>query len=293
MFEALLIYNPAAGRLRISKDADYITSELKNNGYKVDLWSTEEDGSAQKAAEYGAREQYDYIIVMGGDGTLHQVVNGLGSSVFKPCLGIIPYGTTNDFANHFNIPSSPKHALDIILKNKFQFVDLGKANDEYVIYVLAGGGLPSASYQATRAEKKLFGRLAYIFRGAKNILTYKPFHLKITADNYLIEDNVSLFVISNVSCIGGIKNLIPDADPSDGYFDVLVVKDVDFSDALDIADAILNRSSFQHPKVSTFKANDLKIEGCNNLRLTYDGEAGDFLPVSFSVVPKAIRVLVP
>ncbi|HHV70979.1 MAG TPA: diacylglycerol kinase family lipid kinase [Clostridia bacterium] len=293
MSETLLIYNPAAGRFRISKDTDYIIAELKNNGYKVDLWSTEGDGSAQKAAEYGAREQYDYIIAMGGDGTLHQVVNGLEGFESKPCLGIIPYGTTNDFANHFNIPLNPKQALEIIFKNKVQFVDLGKANDEYVIYVLAGGGLPSVSYQATRAEKKLFGKLAYIFRGAKNILTYKPFHLKITTDNYLIEDNVSLFVISNVSCIGGIKNLIPDADPSDGYFEVLVVKDVDFTDALDIADAILNRSTFQHPKVSTFKANNLKIEGCEELRLTYDGEAGDFLPVNFSVIPKAIKVLVP
>jgi diacylglycerol kinase (ATP) len=293
MNRALLVHNPTAGRFKIGLGALQIAVVLRDNGFEVDLWSTAERGTAVEAGRYAARERHGYLIAIGGDGTLHQVVNGLAEEDYSPCLGLIPTGTTNDFANHFSIPTSPWDALKVILKKKIHYIDLGKANDQYILYVVAGGSISNASYQATKSEKRVLGRFAYLIRGAREIFTYRPFHLKVTSEDVQFEGNVSLFVIGNTSCLGGVRNLIPEADPTDGLFNVVIVKDVDIPEALEVADYVLNKGTLTHPKVISFCANRLRVESRDNIQLSYDGEAGDFLPIDFKVVPNKIRVLLP
>lgn len=293
MDTVLFVYNPFAGRPKIGKDVADLINSLKNEGFKVELWSTAEDGKAEEAGIQASEGGYDCLIVMGGDGTIHQVINGLAEQQHLPKLGIIPSGTTNDFSNHFGIPPNPRNALKVILKNKVCSVDLGKINNKYILYVVAGGCLPSASYQATKAEKRILGKFAYFMHGAKNILSYKPFHLKVTSKEVEFEDCVSLFIIGNTSCLGGIKDLIPGADPSDGLFDVLIISSVDIPEALEIADHILNKGLLTHPKITTFSTKNLKAASNDLIQLSYDGEAGDFLPVEFEVVPQKIKLLIP
>lgn len=293
MKNALLVYNALAGRFRIIYDINYVISYLEEQDIRVTLWSTLEDGSAITAGEKAARDCYDYLIVMGGDGTLNQVVNGLVKHDFKPCLGLIPYGTTNDFANHFNLLASPQDACKIIVRNNIQYVDIGKVDDKYVLYVIAGGSLSSASFEASSSEKKVLGRLAYFLHGAKSLLSFKPFHLRITTENIVFEDKVSLFIISNTNCIGGFKNLLPNANPSDGLFDVLIVKNVEFAEIIDIFNGILMKGTLNHPKIVAFRAKNFKIESNENIQLSYDGEAGNFLPVNVKVIPQRVKMLVP
>lgn len=132
MKRARLIYNPTSGREAIKKQLPYILERLEIAGYETSTHATTpEEGSATKAARLAGERGFDLVIAAGGDGTIYEVVNGLADLEERPKLGIIPAGTTNDFARALGVPRTIEGACDVLCQGAEIPVDIGKVNDKF------------------------------------------------------------------------------------------------------------------------------------------------------------------
>lgn len=140
MKRARIIYNPTSGRELFKKHLPQVLQKLENAGYETSAHATTGEGDAIRAAKIAVERRYDIVVAAGGDGTLNEVVNGLAEQEYRPKLGVIPMGTTNDFARALQIPRDIEKAVDIIVKGDTLPVDIGRMNDRYFINIAGGAG---------------------------------------------------------------------------------------------------------------------------------------------------------
>lgn len=289
-----LIINPASGRQSMEKKIDTLCKYLLDDGYILGKYFTEKKYDAMFAAKEACSGDFDLIVVCGGDGTVNEVVKGISTSDRKLPLAILAGGTVNDFANYLEMPRTIIDFYQLIKRNEQVDVDIGKANDEYFVNVAAGGLLTKIAYQATADMKAILGRMAYYLEGLKEIASQglEAVNVKIVSEEFVSEEKILLFVVSNSSSIGGFKRLAPEADILDGLLDVLLIKDADLSELANIFVNILTGEHTDHPKVIYYKTKELTIDSDKNLFLDIDGEYGGNLPVHFKVIPKGLKILV-
>jgi len=220
--KCLYVYNPTSGRQNNEKKRDYILSALSTKFDVVDCKPTQKKGDAGIFARE-ACGSYDVLVVSGGDGTIHEVINAMAKMQNRPTLGYIPTGTTNDLAHSLKIPKNIKKAVKIILNGKSVSHDIFRANDAYGIYVCCFGVFTKSSYKTSQKEKKKFGRLAYFKYGIGEMFKSKPVHLKLEYDGQTIEDDFALCIIANSRYVAGYK-INSEACWDDGTVDVLLIK---------------------------------------------------------------------
>src|SRR5690625_1494845 len=129
MKRARIIYNPTSGREHFKKEIATVLDRLEQAGYETSAHATKGSGDATKAAEIAVERKYDLIVIAGGDGTINEVIAGVAEADYRPKIGIIPAGTTNDFARALSIPREVDKAVDIIVKGLKKKLDIGKVND--------------------------------------------------------------------------------------------------------------------------------------------------------------------
>jgi len=147
----------------------------------------------------------DKIFVLGGDGTINDIITAIVSSKFNPTLIIVPNGTMNDFAHFLNIPRNYKQAIDLSKTNQPQLFDIIKVNNSYAIYGFAIGRFSSTSYNTPQKMKKIFGKLAYFLFASKELLNYSPMQLDIIVDNKKLSGNFALALIANSNYVAGFN----------------------------------------------------------------------------------------
>ncbi|MER2254536.1 MAG: YegS/Rv2252/BmrU family lipid kinase, partial [Priestia megaterium] len=114
MKRARIIYNPTSGREIFKKNLPEVLQKLEQAGYETSCHATTCAGDATEAAKVAVERRFDVVIAAGGDGTINEVVNGIAGQDYRPQLGIIPVGTTNDFARAINVPRTIEGAIDVI-----------------------------------------------------------------------------------------------------------------------------------------------------------------------------------
>jgi len=237
---------------------------------------------------------FDFVIISGGDGTLNSSVNILQKNNYNLPLGIIPAGTCNDFANSLRIPNNIAACLDVIFSGKINEVDLGIINDElYFLNTTAGGLFVDVSFNTQDELKRNFGPLAYYLKALGEVAHKKPFPIKITTESECIQVKSLLFCILNGTQGGGFPNLIKDADISDGMMDIIIIKNCYHIDLANLFFRVLSQESLNNRHALRLKARECYIEGPDNVVLSVDGEKGPFLPVKVKFLHKSIRVFVP
>src|SRR5690606_11557835 len=147
MKRARIIYNPTSGREAFRKHLPDVLEKLERAGYETSCHATTGEGDATNAARHAIDRRFDLIVAAGGDGTLNVVVNGMAEQVYRPKLGIIPVGTTNDFARALHIPRDILQATDIIVEGGTMPIDIGRMNDRYFINIAGGGRLTELTYE--------------------------------------------------------------------------------------------------------------------------------------------------
>src|SRR5690606_6144939 len=126
MKRARIIYNPTSGRELFKRHLPEVLEKLERAGYETSCHATTGQGDATRAAKIAVERKYDIVIAAGGDGTLNEVVNGMAEQPYRPKLGLIPVGTTNDFARALHIPRDVLGATDIIVQGQTVPVDIGR-----------------------------------------------------------------------------------------------------------------------------------------------------------------------
>lgn len=288
-----IIENPSSGRQSADKRMERIIKLLLDEGYTINKFLTEKKDDAMNETIKTCKEDWDIIIVSGGDGTVNEVAKGIVYGGRKIPVAILPSGTVNDFANHMELPKTPAEFVEMINKADYIDVDLGKINDNYFVNVAAGGLLSNVGYQVLPEAKLMLGRLAYYLEGVKEITTqgFDPIKLKIESEEFTGTEDILLFLISNSSSIGGFKNIAPKADVSDGYLDIILIKKSGLPDVANIFFSIFTGEHINHPNVIYFKSKRIKISSDEEVPIDIDGEYGGNLPTKFEIVEEAFRLL--
>lgn len=299
----LFVYNPVSGKGKINGYVDKIKATLTDRFGECDVYATRGPGelSEQAAAACGV---YDVLVFAGGDGSFNEVVQGLGERADRPLLGYIPTGTVNDIARSTGIKRNIKGALKNIVAGTPQPYDVMKVNDNYVMYVVASGGLTGCSYTAKQAAKKKAGKLAYVAEVLRHYLKIEDYAVKFEDANEIYETSAVMVMIMNGRSVASM-NLNPKAVLDDGEVEIMVVKQRPhkhetsvwrhiryFFSAIRVfivSDGLLKRSF----DIFEYRGSRFKIDVGDDIVWNFDGERGVSGPIELQVLPRHIDLIVP
>ena len=216
MKKVKLVYNSNAGQSKFSQFLDLVIEKFMENDLEVIIYRAGDKDNLEDFLKDSDKEELYGIVVAGGDGTLNRVVTIMMKYKIKTPLGVIPAGTSNDFAKHINMPNSYLDSIDKILKNNVCGVDVGKANEKYFINVCSAGLFTNSSQRADPNLKKTLGKVSYFITGAKELFKFRPFSVKIQTDEEEFTEKINLFLVFNGSSVGGMTYFTSDSSIKDG-----------------------------------------------------------------------------
>jgi len=292
MKRARLIYNPTSGREEMRRRLPDILQKLDEGGIEVSCYATKGEGDATAEVERSlARGGYDMIIAAGGDGTLYEIINGLANKPNRLPLGIIPVGTTNDFARAMGIPKHWEYACELIINQYKENIDVGRANERYFINIAGGGFLTELTYDVPIKLKTMIGQLAYYLKGMEKMVHLRPTELTFQAEGVgEFVGEFMLFLICNSNSVGGFEQLAPESKLNDGLFDVLLVRKCNLAEFIRLVSLALRGEHFGDPHVVHFRTNRLTVTSPDKVQLNLDGEYGGTLPAVFENLPLHIEI---
>lgn len=269
-----------------------ILQRLERGGLETSTHATTGEGDATLAAAEAVERGFDVIIAAGGDGTLYEVINGMAERENRPPLGILPLGTTNDFARAMAIPKNLEAACDIIIRGSSRVIDLGKANQRYFINIAGGGSLTELTYEVPSRLKTMLGQLAYYMKGLEKLPRLRPVEIYLKSDDHELHEEVMVFLISNTNSVAGFERLCPDAAIDDGLMDIILVKKCNLVEMIRVVTLALRGEHLNDPHIIHFQSKHIQITSPDYTQLNLDGEFGGTLPGIFSVLPSHLRILV-
>ncbi len=264
------------------------------------LRPTTAPGEARTLAAAAVREGFDTIIAAGGDGTVNEVLNGLGDApggFTRARLGVLPLGTVNVLASELGLPLKLPAAWQVILRGnettidlpKAKFMAAGKIEHRYFVQ-LAGAGLDSRAIELVNWEwKKKLGPLAYVAAGLKAMCGPHP---RVTVEN---QNNVSgeLVLLGNGRLYGGDFVFFPKASLTDGLIHVCVFPRVTWLGLFQTGLGLLTGRLHQFSSTVQLQLPSVKLTATDRVLLELDGDNVGELPATFSIIPKTLRVIVP
>lgn len=291
----LLIVNPCSGRAKMHTELLKVVEILSAADYAVTVYPTKHKGDATDHIIKLSQNDYDIIVVCGGDGTLNEVITGLMQSGIDLPLGYIPSGTLNEWSSGLNISRNIETAAKDIINGKKIQLDIGKFGDKYFSYTASFGAFTSASYSAPQDVKNVLGQAAYFIEGIKSLSNIKPIHLKFTCESQTVEGDFLFGAISNSLSVGGIvKYNKSTVELNDGMFEVLLIRNPDNILKLQpIIDGILKRD-FSREGIEFFRTNAVTIEPQQKVSFTLDGEFAEAEnPLLIKNLHNAITFIIP
>lgn len=293
MKTARIIYNPTAGREVFKQMLPDVLIQLEQNGYIASAHATTEKGDAVKAAVKACEMKFDIIIAVGGDGTVSEVINGVGPEENRPEIGLIPMGTVNDFASALYIPGQIEAAVDNIINGVPMKLDTGYMNGKYFMNIAGGGKLTEVSYEAPSKWKSIIGPLAYYVKGIEKLPQMRSTNIRLEFDGEVHEGKVMMFLIGLTNHIGGFDKLVPGAKFNDGLFSVLYLEDVTLLELGRVLSMAARGEHLDHPKVHLVKAREVSASSYEDVQLNLDGEFGGVLPARFENLQQHLTFRVP
>jgi len=291
-----VIWNPSSGGG--SFDPAPLRAALE--GLEPDWIVTKTLGDAREAA----REwRGGLLIVVGGDGTVNEVVNGLGRAGFpdEVTLALVPAGTGNDLAATLKVPANPEDAAEVIRAGCTRALDAGRIRSrdvEEVFFInVAVGGAGARVSEAADNEwfKGRWGKLSYLRASLELARTLDACEVRLTVDGAEYGVRAANLVVGNCRYAGGGWPAAPRANPEDGLLDIVVVEDVGLSELLALAPKALARTDYQESRGIFFaRGKDIRVEtrAPGGLEFNADGELIGRGPAEFTVIPCALKVVV-
>ena len=290
---ARIIYNPISGKAQFSKFLPEVLKKLEAHGYETSCHATTSHEDAILAAKLAGKRNFDVVIAAGGDGTINAVVTGISGLSNPPKLGIIPAGTTNDFARAMKIGVNILDAVDTILADNLGHVDVGSFGNKFFINIAAGGVLTKVSYTAPTKLKAVVGEFAYVLKGLEQLPMFQSVYTEIEHDEGLLVGEIMMFLISNTNSVGGFEKLAPCASANDGKFDLIIIKKGNIPELIDVARKIVAGKHLDHPLVYFIQTKHIKIKVPEGMSINLDGEYGGRTPAEFKNLCRHLQIFLP
>jgi diacylglycerol kinase (ATP) len=292
-----VIFNPMAK----GSKARCFRAKLEAMGQEASFKMTRCVGDARTLAAESVYEGFSRIVAAGGDGTLNEVLNGIGDArngFEKAALGLLPLGTVNVYARELGIPMDLDEAWKVVVAGKERALDLARAEfasggtpQRRWFAQLAGAGLDARAIELVDWNlKKRFGPLAYIYAGLKALSEPKP-RIKATCAGQTLEGE--LVFIGNGRLYGGDFKTFEHAAMDDGLLDVCVFPQVNFFTLARCAIPLLLQRKLPQAAVRRFQASEFTLTSASTTSFELEGELAGQLPVNFAVERRRLRTIVP
>jgi diacylglycerol kinase (ATP) len=294
---ACVIFNPAAR----GNKARHLRRQLETAGAPFALRATTAPGDARRLAADAVREEFDLVVAAGGDGTVNEVLNGLGDApdgFARTRLGVLPLGTVNVFARELGLSLRIERAWEVLQHGRETRIDLpcaefaanGARSRQYFAQ-LAGAGMDARAIELVDwGHKKTIGPLAYFIAGLKALQEPKP---KITVRTDGREIGGELVLIGNGRFYAGSYGVFPAANLRDGLLDLCVFPRINWGTSFRCVPSLLTRRRLPEAAVKRVRAATFELAGESPAAFELDGEWAGSLPATFSVEREKLRVIVP
>ena len=301
-----VIINPVAGKCNGLYDWPLISKLLRDSDVEYDAVFTEKKYHAIELTVEAINKSYRKIIVVGGDGTLHEVVNGIfiqkKAETRDIAIGVIPVGTGNDWVRMYGIPSKYTDCIKAITGGKSVLQDIGlisyyesKVNQTRYMANMTGFGLDAyVNERYTKKKEKgvTTGRLTYIITLIHALLTYRSIKMKIWVDGVMVlESKVLTGAIAIGKYNGGGMLQAPDAIMDDGLFDVTIIDNASSLTVVRYFRALFDGNIYKVPQAKFFRGKNIRIESERGI-IEVDGEPLGISPFEFNGLNKMVRVIV-
>lgn len=302
------IVNPEAGSGRSRRLWPDIAAKAKELWGDCNFVFTRKEGDAARYARLAAEKGKSWVVAVGGDGTVHEVVNGLmQANVVQKAnvlLGIISMGSGDDFIKSLELPKDPIKALDILKKKKTKTIDLlrvsylnheQKKESRYSMN-LSDFGLGGKVMQKVNASSKRFGsKLTYLFHSLATFLTFRSFSVVLeTEDRNYHFHYLIMGLVANGKFFGSGMCVAPEAVVDDGWMNVILVEKMGIATFLKMISPIYKQEKIENKSIFRMKAKKMHVQP-TSLKPVYielDGEQPGTLPATFELVPQALKLCV-
>jgi len=300
-----VIVNPFAGNGRAGKLWPQVERRLREIYPDVQLRLTSRPGEATEISRQSIADGVDLIFAMGGDGTVNEVVNGFFENeaplTSHTALGCIPIGTGADFVRSLNLPRDPLHAIQKISTAVPRLVDVGKlrcaSHDgqpvvRYFINVADLGIGGAVVDRINGSSKRLGGFLTHLNSLVVTLVSYENVRVHLRIDDAIDEEMVVNSInIANGQFLGGGMWLAPEAKIDDGWFDIVIIGNLNRAEALMNIPRLYRGRLALHPKVKVVRGRRVEVTSTQEVLLDADGEAPGKLPAVFEILPSAVKLL--
>jgi YegS/Rv2252/BmrU family lipid kinase len=290
----LLIANEKAnwgsGRWKLRQ----VTSFLDEQGLPACVSTTEYPGHARELAATAAAQGTDTVIVIGGDGTINEVISGLVTSGRSggPCIGIIPAGSSNDFSKSLGIPQRVQEACEVIVRGSVREVDVGQAGPHYFCSASCLGYFAEVAARSL-AMKKLRGSLRYVVPALGVIRNMtEGWEMTVKAEGRVLHGTYAVLLVGNAPRFGGLT-MLPGARPDDGRLDCLLIEMAGKWEALQLIPLVYRKALERHKKATRFQAASISVALTRPTQVCNDGEMVPtvFESLEYRVLPRRLRIL--
>ena len=273
MIHAHVILNPRAGRGAAARALDPLVREFRRQGWGVEAERTARPGHGVELAARAVRAGARHVVAVGGDGTVHEVANGLLQSVERAALGVVPIGTGNDFAKLVGLARhSPTHAVRQLVTARTVAFDVGRVFDEYFVNS-AGVGFGAEVVRVRNAMPGLSGFLSYLVPVFRAFVGFRPPRLEVRASGFGETGYMMMVEICNGTTAGGSYRFAPAALPGDGRLDVCVVRRVSLARFLVAVPRVMRGTHGSMREVALFQTRSITLRSLEGpLVLHLDGE---------------------
>ncbi len=290
----LFIANPNAGRGRGRAIIPEIKAYLQQHSIIGEIWETKARWDAVDLVQKGLQAGFEVIVAVGGDGTIHEVANGLlrvGKSV---PMGAIRVGTGNDLLRHLQVPTDLNEAMRIILQGKEIKMDAGKVADRYFVNAL-GVGFDAEVALETQRIHRLKGTAVYLYAVMKRLMKFHTPKVRIQMDEQVFDGEITLVTLGNGVSSGGGFKLTPNARVDDGWFDICLIKAVPRWKVFTILPRVLWGGHINLPDVQMSRAKHVIIDSADDLQAHLEGEIIDLdrHHLEITLIPGCLRMIVP
>ncbi len=300
--KTVFLVNPASANGSTGRRWPELARQAAAAGLEGDTLFSERQGHLAELAREAALGGADLLVVVGGDGSLNEVANGLVGLGRTPEVALVPRGTGWDFSRTFGIPRKIDEAVSVALEGDVRTVDLGRASyhawdgsDATAAFAnVASAGMSGAiAKRANETTKALGGKASYLWAIFAVFSAWQASEIELDVDGERRTGRMFDVVVANGRFFGGGLKVCPEAEPDDALFDVLTIGDITKRDLVLTVPKMYRGTHLPHPKAELLRGSTVTVRSDTPLPIELDGEQPGTTPVRFEVVPRALRLRVP
>ncbi|OWA36069.1 lipid kinase [Saccharibacillus sp. O16] len=286
--KAMLVYNSKAGKEKAGQLGEVIEALAAEVG-EWTLIQTTEPGEGERLCKERS-EDYDLVLVLGGDGTVHECINGVAAAKHAPEVAVLPGGTCNDFARTLHLPLQVGRAAEEVLAGRVKETDVGQVNGRVFTNFVGIGLITDTSENIDSDQKERMGKVSYFLSTLRTLRQAEPFAFRLAHDGGTIDSEAVMILVANGRSLGTAKLPFAGEGVDDGLLDVLIVREA----GLSLAWQVINGGDLTDYRtgggvIEYLQTQSLRVETDEPKRIDSDGEVYLETPAEISVLPAKLR----